>query len=74
MVTERTKKILDILDKQYGTELYCFLEYKNAYELLIATILSAQCTDKRVNIVTRHLFPHYPDAFALAAADIKSVE
>ncbi len=74
MVTERTTKILDILDKQYGTELYCFLEYKNAYELLVATILSAQCTDKRVNIVTRHLFKNYPDAFALAAADIKKVE
>ncbi len=74
MVEKRTKEILDIFDKQYGTEMYCFLEYKNAYELLIATILSAQCTDKRVNIVTRHLFVHYPDAFALAGADLSEVE
>ncbi len=74
MVTERTRKILEMLDRQYGTEMYCFLEYKNAYELLIATILSAQCTDKRVNLVTRHLFKHYPDAFALSKADLKEVE
>ncbi len=74
MITERTKNILKILDDQYGTEMYCFLEYKNAFELLIATILSAQCTDKRVNLVTRHLFKNYPDAFALAKADLKAVE
>ena len=74
MVTKRTREILEILDREYGTEMYCFLEYKNAYELLIATILSAQCTDKRVNIVTRHLFKHYPDAYALSKADLKEVE
>jgi len=74
MVTERTRKILEILDKQYGKEMYCFLEYKNDFELLIATILSAQCTDKRVNLVTRHLFKHYPDAYALSKADLKEVE
>lgn len=74
MVEERTKEILDILDRQYGTELYCFLEYKNAYELLIATILAAQCTDKKVNQVTRHLFVHYPDPYALSKADLSEVE
>ncbi|MBQ7637046.1 MAG: endonuclease III [Lachnospiraceae bacterium] len=74
MVTERTRKILEILDKQYGTEMYCFLEYNNAFELLIATILSAQCTDKRVNLVTRHLFKHYPDAYSLSKANLKEVE
>ena len=74
MVTKRTREILGILDREYGTEMYCFLEYKNAYELLIATILSAQCTDKRVNLVTRHLFEHYPDAYALSKADLKEVE
>ncbi|MCQ2538688.1 MAG: endonuclease III [Lachnospiraceae bacterium] len=67
-------EILELLDKQYGTELYCFLEYKNAYELLVATILAAQCTDARVNVVTKHLFPHYPDAFALAKADVGELE
>ena len=74
MVTERTRKILEILDKQYGTEMYCFLEYNNAFELLIATILSAQCKDKRVNLVTRHLFKHYPDAYSLSKANLKEVE
>ncbi len=73
-VAAKTKKILELLDKEYGTEPYSFLEYKNAYELLVATILAAQCTDKRVNIVTKHLFPHYPDAFALAEADIDDLE
>lgn len=71
---ERTDSILDILDEQYGTEMYCFLEYKNAYELLVATILSAQCTDKRVNVVTKHLFKKYPDVFALAKADVSELE
>lgn len=74
MVEKRTTEILDILDKQYGTKMYCFLEYKNPFELLIATILSAQCTDKRVNLVTKHLFKHYPDAFSLARAKLNEVE
>jgi len=42
------------------------LEYRNPYELLVAVILSAQCTDKRVNIVTRELFKRFPDAQSLA--------
>ena len=42
------------------------LEYRNPYELLVAVILSAQCTDKRVNIVTRQLFKQFPDAESLA--------
>ncbi|MBR1820201.1 MAG: endonuclease III [Clostridia bacterium] len=42
------------------------LNFRNPYETLIATILSAQCTDKRVNLVTARLFPKYPDAFAMA--------
>ena len=44
------------------------LHYSNAYELLVATILSAQCTDERVNRVTPALFARYPDAAALARA------
>jgi endonuclease-3 len=47
----------------------CGLEFNNAYELLIATILSAQCTDKRVNIVTKNLFKKYPDVYSLAQAN-----
>lgn len=52
----------------------CSLEYKNAFELLIATRLSAQCTDRRVNIVTPELFSRFPDARTLAAADLSTVE
>ena len=48
-------KILDILEELYP-DARCELEYTTAFELLIATILSAQCTDVRVNIVTRELF------------------
>ena len=50
------------------------LVFKNAYELLVATILSAQCTDKRVNEVTRDLFVKYPDARTLAEADMEELQ
>lgn len=49
------------------------LHYKNPYELLIAVILSAQCTDKRVNITTPRLFQHYPDAETLSKASVEEV-
>ena len=50
------------------------LKHRNAWELLMAVILSAQCTDERVNQITPHLFRAYPTAQDLAAADIKAVE
>ena len=50
------------------------LTYKNAYELVIAVALSAQCTDKRVNILTPPLFEKYPDPYALAEADLDDVK
>ncbi|WP_072681128.1 endonuclease III [Arcobacter sp. LA11] len=50
------------------------LEYKNDYELLIAIILSAQCTDKRVNIITPALFEKYPSVFELADANLEDVK
>lgn len=53
---------------------HCALDFTNAFELLSATILSAQCTDKRVNMVTPALFTAYPDAAALAAARQEDVE
>ena len=53
---------------------HCALDFTNAYELLCATILSAQCTDKRVNMVTPALFARYPDARSLAAARREDVE
>jgi endonuclease-3 len=52
----------------------CALDHRDAFELLVATILSAQCTDARVNMVTPALFERYPDAPALAAADPLVVE
>jgi endonuclease-3 len=52
----------------------CALDHRNAFELLCATILSAQCTDARVNLVTPALFATYPDAFALARAKQPELE
>ena len=65
--------ILDRLLAAYP-DAHCALDFSNAFELLCATILSAQCTDKRVNMVTRALFTRYPDAAALADADRSDVE
>lgn len=65
--------VLSRLKKEYGEETSA-LEFSNPYELLIATILAAQCTDKRVNIVTKDLFRLYPDAASQAEADINDVE
>src|SRR5215218_769746 len=53
--TARVRQILAVLAKTYPSA-HCELDYSNPLELLIATILSAQCTDKRVNIVTKELF------------------
>jgi endonuclease-3 len=53
---------------------HCALDHRNAFELLVATILSAQCTDVRVNMVTPALFAKYPNAAALARADRGDVE
>lgn len=69
-----TKEILDLLDEHYGTEYICYLNHENAWQLLIATILSAQCTDARVNIVTKELFVKYPSVEAFAKADLKELE
>ena len=50
------------------------LHFQNPFEVLIATILSAQCTDRRVNMVTSRLFPMYPDAFAMAKLEPEELE
>lgn len=65
--------LLDRLLAQYP-DAHCALDFSNAFELLCATILSAQCTDKRVNMVTPALFARYPNAAALGAADQSEVE
>lgn len=69
----RTHRILTILSEQYP-DAHCELDHHNPFELLSATILSAQCTDVRVNLVTPALFARYPDAHALAAARQEDVE
>lgn len=73
-MTSRVRKILERLDKEYGTEYICYLNHENAWQLLIATMLSAQCTDARVNIVTRDLFQKYRSVDDFANADIKELE
>ncbi len=70
---KRTLEIIKILSTEFPNA-RCALDYKNAFELLVATILSAQCTDKRVNMVTPHLFSKYPDAESLAKASQADVE
>lgn len=52
----------------------CSLDYRNPFELLVATILAAQCTDERVNMVTPALFAKYPDAAAMSKADAATLE
>lgn len=69
----RTKKIIAALKKTYP-DAHCELNYSNPLELLIATILSAQCTDKRVNIVTEQLFKKYRTATDFAKAEISELE
>ena len=66
-------EILSLLKELYP-DARCALEYRNAYELLCATILSAQCTDVRVNLVTPTLFSRYPSPFELARAEPADVE
>lgn len=59
---------------QLYPEAPCTLNYETPVQLLVATILSAQCTDERVNLVTPALFQRFPDAAALAAADLSEIE
>jgi endonuclease-3 len=69
----RVKKILARLDKAYPNA-SCALEHRTPFQLLISTILSAQCTDERVNQVTKSLFPKYPTPRHFAAADPRELE
>jgi endonuclease-3 len=69
----RAAEIYSRLQRAYP-DAHCALDHRNAFELLVATILSAQCTDKRVNMVTPTLFAKYPDASHLAVARQEEVE
>lgn len=71
---ERIDRIVEILNDTYSTEYKCYLNHDNAWQLLIATMLSAQCTDERVNMVTKDLFVKYPSLEAFATADVKELE
>ena len=71
---ERIVHILSALDKEYGTDFICYLNYETPWQLLIAVILSAQCTDARVNVVVEGLYEKYPDVASLAAADVTDIE
>ena len=69
----RAKKIFSRLEKLYP-DANCALDYTNPFELLAATILSAQCTDARVNIVMKSFRPRFPDPKSLADAELEDIE
>ena len=71
---ERIRKILAALDREYGTEYRCYLNHETPWQLLIAVIMSAQCTDARVNIVTADLFRKYDTLEKFVNADLKELE
>jgi len=71
---ERVAGVLAALDAAYPHDDKCFLDYGEPYQLMIATILSAQCTDARVNLVTPGLFRQYPSIAAFAEAKQAEME
>ena len=73
MSTDAAKKIYNELNKIFP-DAKCELDFTNLYELLIAVMLSAQATDKRVNIITPDLFKKYPTVFSLAEANLDEVK
>lgn len=73
-VSEKVIKVLELFDEYYPTDTKCYLVHENSWQLLIATILSAQCTDDRVNIVTKDLFKKYKSLKDFAEADIHELE
>ncbi|MBR1743029.1 MAG: endonuclease III [Lachnospiraceae bacterium] len=70
----RVARVMALLDQEYGTDYRCYLNHETPWQLLIATMLSAQCTDARVNLVTKELFVKYPTLEAFAEADLKELE
>ena len=72
-LAERAKQLVELFPKIYPGA-HCELDFKNPLQLLVATILSAQCTDKRVNLVTLRLFAKYKSAAALARANSDELE
>jgi endonuclease-3 len=70
---KHARQVVELLKREYA-DADCALVHETPFELLIATILSAQCTDERVNIVTKDLFAKYPTPAAMAAVPIKRLE
>ena len=70
---EKVTIILELLREHYGPT-KCYLDHENAWQLLIATMLSAQCTDARVNLVTKDLFKKYTSVKDFAQADLAELE
>lgn len=70
----RVETILERFDKQYGIETICYLDHNEPWQLLIAVMLSAQCTDARVNLVTPALFQKYSDLEQLSEAKLQELE
>lgn len=73
---EQVREILRRLDERYGRDIKTYLQFdvKKPWQLLFSTILSAQCTDARVNLVTKDLYVKYPTIEAFAQADVKEME
>ena len=73
-LNQRVERILEVLDREYGREYRCYLTHETPWQLLIAVIMSAQCTDARVNIVTADLFKKYDSLEKFADANLKELE
>ncbi len=70
---KKTKEVFDALFNRFG-QAECELNHKNNFELIVAVILSARCTDKRVNLITPNLFAKFPNAFSLANANVDELQ
>ena len=74
MAENRTIKLLSEFEKMYGRDQRCYLNYETPWQLLVATILSAQCTDARVNVITADLFKKYVSPGDFAKAKLEEME
>lgn len=71
---KKVDKIVAVLKNEYGTKMICYLHYREPWQLLFSVIMSAQCTDARVNQVTENLYQKYATLEEFARADIKELE
>ena len=71
---ERAALVTEALNREYGTEMMTYLHYETPWQLLFATILSAQCTDERVNLVTKELYQKYRTVEDFATAELSELE